>query len=1000
VKLFFLASLAAQILLAASVVAQPRVEEERPLVRAVRSAQVLADNGNHGLAINTLEAALDSVAPGENRSDALYLLARTALAAQRYRTALTASRDFQFEYPDDRRSAELVYVHGIAAYQEGKVAEAEEAFRQAIDDSTRRSSALYWLARISADRRQFDSAEAYADRSVAAPANEFTDDALYLTAWIKEGRRQIDTAATLYRRILDEYPESDLALDAQLRLGVIEAERGHYESAKRLLTSLTPKSERQREEHLFYLAEVNSALGNHDEALAEYNEFLRSFPSSPRARSARYGAGWSELQLKQWDQAIASFRQLEEGIDSIAAASSYQIGAIQTLKGDTASAMKTFQSLLYRLPYESFSDNANFQLGRIFYRRGDYDSARHYLLVAARQFPESDVRPEAYYLLGESYVAMHDYGNAQYAFSRAQKVGATGDLYQRALYREGVMLYRVGRFRSAIDRLREYVSKYPDGPQIADATFWLGEALYQDRTYDEAERYYTAVVDRYSQSQWLQQAVYGLAWSRFQQKDFKGSARAFADFIKVYPTSDLVTEATIRLADSYRFLGEYDKAIRTYQSIGGASSKGERAEEARFRLADVFIQMGDVDRAVETFRSLIRDFPDSPRRDIYAFDIGSLYKEKNRDSLAIAELQSFIAGYRQSELVPQAYFSIGDIYYNVPQYDSALVYYRAVLDSFPNSAIVPEALDAVRFSLEGLGRGREAVAVIDSFMVRNPTRIPADSLGFRKAGILFESGDYDEAIAVYRKLTVDYPESGLYPEALFRMGQSYGYLGRRDSALLLFNDIATRFPESSTAPKALMEAGDLRLRSSEWEQAASGLEQLIERYPESDRINEARYGLGRARLMLGDTASAMLQFRRVLDSTSKESEDVFSDHARLAMARIHWQRKQADSALSLLAPVVSRRLDEIAAESLLLRGEIFLKTNDLSSALAELKRLTTDYKTYPEFTDTGMLMLGTVYEQLTNFTSARDTYSKLIAETASPKIKTEAESRLNRLRRQ
>lgn len=1010
------ASLTALLVLAAlflwppSLPAQPRLEEERPLARAVRSARVLVDQENYGLAITTLEAALDSVAPGENRSDALYLLATAALKAQRYRTALVAARDFLFEYPGDMREGELYYVRGVAAYQEGDTAEAERAFRRIAwsGDSTAPFpygssggyESVYWLARINADHRRLDSAEFYADRLLASPPNGFTDDALYLSAWIKEGRGEADSAATLYRRLLSEYPTSDLALDAGLRLGVIEAKRGYYDSARRLLSSLTPVSDRQREERLFYLAEVNTALGNYEESLGEYNEYLRTFPLSPRVRSARYGAGWAELKLKRWDDAIGSFRQLQEGIDSIAAAASYQIGAIQTMQGDTAGALRTFQALLYRLPYESFSDNANYQIGRILYRRALYDSARHYLLVAARQFPGSDVRPEAYYLLGESYAALKDYDNAQYAFSRSQKVGATGETFERALYREGVMLYRVGRFRSATDRLREYVSEHPNAAQTADATFWLGEALYQDHSYPEAERYYTAIVERFPKSEWLDDALYGLAWSRFQQKDFKGAVAAFSDFIARYPNSDLAVEATLRLADSYRFLGDFDKAVATYQSIGGSQGKGERAEEARFRLADVFIQMGDVDRAVETFRGLLRDFPNSPRRDIYAFDIGSVYKEKNRDSLALAEFKSFTRNYRQSELLPQAYFSIGDIYYNIPQYDSALAYYRVVLDSFPNSVIVPEALDAVRYSLEGLGRGGEAVAMIDTFTTRNPNRIPADSISFRKAAIIFEQGDYAEAIRAYRKVTVDFPESGLYPEALFRMGQGYSYLGRRDSAMALFNDVATRFPESGAAPRAVIEGASLQLRNSEWGAAATSLQGFIAKYPESDRIGEARYGLGRARLMLGDTAAAVAQFRRVIDSASKESDDVFTDRSRLAMGKIYWGRKMADSALGVLSPIVARRLDELAAEALLLRGEIFLKTNDLSSALAELRRLTADYTTYPDYAEPGMLMLGGVYEQLTNYAAARETYTKLIAATTNPKIKGEAEGRLGRLKRQ
>jgi TolA-binding protein len=988
------------LLCATALPAQPRVFEDRPLVRAVRHADLLVGQGNYAVAITEIEGALDTAASGEHLADALYLLSRANFMMSRYRPALSASRRFLEGYPFDTRAGEVLYLRGISAYQEGKLDESEAAFRRvAAEGENNRREAYYWIARASADRNRPDSAEHYATLSLAGDPHEFTDDALYLHAWLTESRGAIDTAATLYRKLLDDYPGSDLELDAQLRLGVIDARRGNYESAIRLLNSITPRSERQREEQLFYLGEVSAALGRYDEALRYDTEFLRSFPKSTRVRPARYGIGWAQLNLGRHDEAIATFRQLEDDIDSIAAAASYQIGAIQMTKGDTVGAERTFQELLYKLPYESFSDNAYYQLGRINYRRARYDSARHYLLIAARQFPESDVRPDAYYLLGESYAALADAGNAQYAFSRAEKTGATGDLYRRALYREGIMLYKVGRFHSAVDRFREYVSEHPKGREIGDATFWLGEALYQDRAYDEAERYYNAYVERYATGEWREQALYGLAWSRFQQKDFKGSSRAFADFIKNNPESPLTVEATIRLADSYRFLGEYDKAIATYESIGGRTGKGVRDEEARFRLADVFLQMGNVDRAVETFRQLIADYPSSPRRDAYAYDIGTIYHEKDRDSLAIVELIPFATTYPESQLRPQATFTIGDAYYNLEQYDSALVYYRRVLDDYPNSVIIPQALDAVRFTLDALGRGREAVAIIDSFQARNPTRLPADSLAFRKAGIILEGGEFDQAIALYDKLIRDFPESPIVPSALFQMGRGYEYLGKRDSAVLLYQQVVARYPASDAASDALIEAAGLKLREGDWAEASKNYEQFLAQYNDTDRVNEAHYGIATAKLALRDTAGALAEFKTVLDSSRDKEDDLFLDKSRIATARLIAPRGETDRALELLAAVVARRLDDVAAEALLLRGELLLKSNDLSGALSELRRFTGDFASYTDYAEPGLLLLGTVYEQLTNYASAREVYTNLMAQAQSPDIRKEAEARLKKLKK-
>jgi TolA-binding protein len=999
-------------------VAQPRVERERPLAEAVRVASARLAEGDYAWAVSTLEAALDSAAPGEDRADALLVLATADFAAGQYRPALDVAREFASGYPRHARVSAIAYIRGVSAFQEGSLDEARASFHRAygLGIEPFGTSAAYWLGRMHASAGRLDSAERYIDRSLrtvdagtgasvrrdyawhANLAEDFTDDALYISAWIKEGRNEIDSAALSYRRILDEYPTSDLGLDAQLRLGVIDARRGRYESALTLLTSLTPRTERQREEQLFYMAEAASALGRHEQALGDYRSFLREFPTNRRERPARYGAGWSEQQLGRYDDAIATYRQLADAHDSLAAASLYQIGAIQTVRADTAGAVRTFEALLYRLPYESFSDNAYYQLGRIFYRRNDFDSARHYLNIAARQFPESDVRVEAYYLLAESYAALEDWRNAQFSFQRTRQLDSTGAIGLRSLFREGVMLYRLGQFRSALGRLREYVSKHADAPDIADATFWLAEALYQDGAYDESERYFAVHLDRFANSSWSDEALYGLAWARFLQKDFDSAAAAFERFTTLYPEHPNLIEATIRLADSYRYLKQWDRAIAIYNSIEDRVGKSARGEEARYRLAEAFLEMGEVDRAVAAFRSLVTYYPESARRDVYAFNVGSIYSEKEMDSLAIPELEQFVVDYPDSRLGAQAHFMIGDSWFNLKQYDSAFAWYAAVLEKYPASPIVPEAIDAVRFSLEPLGRGREAIAIIDTFMARNPDRLPADSLAFRKAMIVFDEGAFAEAIPMFATVPASFPQSGVVADALFQIGLSHEYLGAIDSALAYFGTVVTKYPLSSATQRALLEQGALKMRMGDPGASRSNYVLFVERFPASTRMSEARYGLAGAHLALGDTSAALEQYRAIIDSSSSD-EDVLVDRSRLVMARIAAARGSRDEALGILASVVARRMDDVAAEALLLRGELLMQANDLAGALSELKRLQSEFAEYTDQVEPGMLLLGELYVKLTNYQAARDVYTQLATQTENDDVRAEAERRIKKLKR-
>lgn len=983
--------------------AQPTLGGPRPLAERLIEADQLGSRGDHTAALALLRRTLDSLHAGEGESTQLYyLLARERFALLQLQPALEAARHYQtIASPNDPHNAEVGYIAGVSGYETGEIDRAIADFSKVAnstgsgeENEQRRESARGWLARTLAERGRYDSAQ-----TVLATLHSPDETALYLRGWIAEGRGANDTAALYYRRILTDFPRSGLVPDARLRLGVIEARRGQLDSARIALEAVEPVSPRQSEEKLFYLGEVAAAQGRYEAALDWEQQYLRRHPGGARIRLVRYGAGWSQLNLGRDDEAMASFQVLANDPDSLGAASLYQIAALKVRRSDTASAIASLRNLLDRLPYESYSDNANYLLGTIYYRRQMYDSARHFFLTASRQFPESEIRAGSYYMLGESYASLNDASNAQFAFARAQKTGAEGDMLRRSLLREGQMLYRIGRFRSAVARLRECAERFPNGPEADETQFWLAEALYQDRSWSEAERTYGAYVMRYPTSKRYDLAQYGLGWSLFQQAQFSKAAAVFEGFIKRNPNNELSLEATIRLADCYRLLKQYDKAIDTYNSIGGNRALGPRNEEARFRTAELMLETGEVDRAVEIFRKLILDYPSSPLRDAYAFNIGAIYHQHDRDSLAAIELTKFVAENPKSQLAPQGLFTLGDTWFNLEQFDSAVATYRRILDDYPNSSVVPDAMDAIRFALTEVGRGSEAIAIIDSFEVRHPNIVAADSLAFKRASIVMEDGDYENAIERFSRIVQDFPESPLAPDAIFQIARNHEYLSEFDSALATYAALTLRYPSTPAAHDALLERASLQGRIGTWVQADSAYREFLQRYPASERAAEARYGVAQARIALRDTAAATTWLRVAIDSgMASDSETVRTvvDRSRVLLAQL-LPADSRDTALALLAVVVARRHDDIAAEALLWRGRLLAAAGDLAGAVAELKRLTSEFNTYAAYAEPGLLELGRTYERQGDAFTARETYRRLIALTTNPALKQEAQTRLTQI---
>lgn len=98
------------------------------------------------------------------------------------------------------------------------------------------------------------------------------------------------------------------------------------------------------------------------------------------------------------------------------------------------------------------------------------------------------------------------------------------------LYQAGYSHMLAGDYKLAEKMFRDYVDIYPDGPQAADAMFWLGEAQYS-------------------------------------QNRFTDAARTFLDAHKRYPQADKGADTMLKLGMSLAALDKREPACSTYREV-------------------------------------------------------------------------------------------------------------------------------------------------------------------------------------------------------------------------------------------------------------------------------------------------------------------------------------------------------------------------------------------------------------------------------------------------
>jgi len=200
----------------------------------------------------------------------------------------------------------------------------------------------------------------------------------------------------------------------------------------------------------------------------------------------------------------------------------------------------------------------------------------------------------------------------------------------------------------------------------------------------------------------------------------------------------------------------------------------EGAEEQAQRLLEdgrTYRDQGKLKQALDNFNIVIDSFPGTEAVGLALLEIGRYQMEVEDDDEGAREAFERVSReHAQSSAAPGAYYYLGLLTLNQAttpgELDDALAQFARVETLYPGTPWVPRALQA-------------------------------SALVHRRAG------RHREAVALNRRVSLEYPASDAAPRAQFEVGHALALLGDPRLAMEEFQQVRNRFPESPWAETAL-----------------------------------------------------------------------------------------------------------------------------------------------------------------------------------------------------
>jgi cellulose synthase operon protein C len=477
--------------------------------------------------------------------------------------ALQAFGELQAQHPGDAA------VHQIAEYLASRAMEKEqnETASQLLErlvisgcESEKLPmylSSLGWLKYESGDTVQ--AIELFRRLIDEFPESELTGPAAMALAKSFDDAKQHDRAAQMYGWVIRNFDQKDFGKIARLRRAHSLLHSGvavDLEEAKLLLNEYlsfqSPVT--TKDEALYQLGWVHLELGEKREGKIAFRRLVEEFPESKYRLDAALRSAQMDVAENNFDQARQALAAISNESDlppPIRVRKRFLLGEIGAKTGDWSSVSDYMMELLDDIDDLSAKVKATYWLGEASFRQSKYEQAAdHFRFVREhRQALSPDLHPWIWLRLVQSLGQMEQWPDVQEVAEEGLAQFENFALVYEFHFLKARSLEDTGRLSDA----RELYQKVIDSPQGCDtetaaiAQWRIGETYFHQENYAQAIKAYYLVDSQFGYDHWRGAALLQAGKCQEHLLNWPQAEKLYTRLIQQFPDSAYRSTAEERL---------------------------------------------------------------------------------------------------------------------------------------------------------------------------------------------------------------------------------------------------------------------------------------------------------------------------------------------------------------------------------------------------------------------------------------------------------------------
>ncbi len=568
------------------------------------------------------------------------------------------------------------------------------------------------------------------------PDTDESETALYGSLVVYDKLKRTERASLVCNQYLTEYPKGKYINSVSFLQGVLAYDAQDFDKASALfqaaITSQPNNPEREQMELI--LGDILLQQQKFDDAVVAYKKYLTDYPSGTYIEKAEYRTDLARLFGNKPDEAVA-------GINDY----------------------------ISKHPSGMYVADAEYRLAVLDFSSKQYDKAIADCVAWQAKHPSDGPRAQVLSLLGDCHATLGNQDQAVDDYTKASKIAPDNNVLNYSLFGAAKILEKQKKWNEVIKLCDDFIQNNPDNSLVVSAIAWIARGKVKLGQADEARDYMVSSVKKYLNEP-QREAVEEILSQLARLSVTKHVAPD--DVVKLLTPTDLKDQepTMARMLFIRQEMAVLKKDAPTAAAVLQQISKNEPEDLSPLLLGvvgDYFRAKGDTDNAKKYYQYLLDQYP-------------------------------------KSQFVDYAYNGLGDISYTNNDYNASLKYYTTALDCGLAAGKLKDLTLGMGKTLLAMNNLDDAKKYFEQVASTREWRGECTAFSVYSLGqIEMLKGKYAEANAYFQRVYVGYQKyPSVQAKAYLASGKAFEKLGMPQEARntyqeMLKNTSLTSCPEFS-----------------------------------------------------------------------------------------------------------------------------------------------------------------------------------------------------------